>query len=149
MKTFITIIMMVIAFGYGYAQIGANARKAEPKQFVGKSVEERVAVLAKEMNKICPYVLDEITQVVSVQAKGRELTVNTDVALYSKSTLSQAEQNELFQYMYKVSKEGACTNGIMRPLLDKGAKIHYNYTGDDNRHLMAFYVEGYDCKAVQ
>ena len=131
-KTILAVLVMVIMAGI------VNAGQSSKKEFI-----EKLPVIASEMSKNLPMMIDKETRLDSVGAYGA-----TMVFVYTLiNRRAESATQDLKNFLHDQAVNGYCTGlGESKTFRDNNITIKIHYRGMDGKFFTAISVNASNCK---
>lgn len=134
------IVVLLASFGSALGKMfiaaNANAEKSD-------EIENSLNVLAENVNKLLPKLVDSDTEMVSVTAYQNQLTFNYRIVNYKLHELDIVIFDEsMLPQLFK----SYCTGKETAIYRKAGVKIIYSYTDTDGQFISSFNFNKTDCE---
>jgi uncharacterized RDD family membrane protein YckC len=143
------------AIAYVALLVGFNAREAMgsmaslypgswPRSVRTVTVEEQLAAMAREINKMLPRKLDDTTRLIELVAgPGKNIKWVHTVAL--PAGFQPADEVASMRRMRAGIRDEVCGKAALKPYLSKGAVVTYAYADERGRSIGEIVIEPSDC----
>lgn len=108
-----------------------------------ESLKEALQAYKKQVDPHLPMKLDDETRMDAVKVKGDTLSFR-----YTLVTVTKEEfmEKELLEMIRPVGIKDSCSTPNLREYLKMGAKFHFAYYSENNKHLVSFKIDKTACK---
>jgi len=143
-KSRIVTIIAVIIFSSIGATYGKKAAEYVKNFFGSKTLDAELMKIANEMNKNCPFMVDQATRLDSTLASENK-TISYFYTLVSM-TAEQVNSDQLIEYLSPRIISNIQTNPDMKYLRDKSVSFVYHYRDSEGKSLFIIEVLPEDYK---